>query len=262
MALRPVALLWDVDGTLAETEDQGHRPAFNQAFRDAGLPWHWDSQLYRRLLAVSGGRERLARFLKDVEGRTPDAELLDELVERKQFHYMRLVRQGCCALRPGVSRLLHEAAASGLPQAVVTTSSRRAVEALAEGVLGELRQVFAFWICGEDVAIKKPDPSAYTQAVERMALPASALLAIEDSPQGLAAASAAGASGAPRLRFQKRQKCRVFHAPQPGERLSPRRQAGNAPAKFAVDAGAQFRALPARPVERPALAAGGVQWQQ
>jgi len=113
-------------------------------------------------------------------------------VERKQSHYIRLVRQGCCALRPGVSPLLHEAAASGLPQAVVTTSSRRAVEALAEGVLGELRQVFAFWICGEDVAIKKPDPSAYTQAVERLALPASALLAIEDSPQGLAAASAAG----------------------------------------------------------------------
>ena len=177
MALRPVALLWDVDGTLAETEDQGHRPAFNQAFRDAGLPWQWDSDLYHRLLAVSGGRERMARFLKDREGRTPDAALLDELVERKQSHYLRLVRQGCCALRPGVSRLLQEAAAAGLPQAIVTTSSRRAVKALAEGVLGqELGPVFAFWICGEDVAVKKPDPSAYTLAVERLGLPAATLL--------------------------------------------------------------------------------------
>ena len=193
MAPRPAALLWDVDGTLAETEDQGHRPAFNAAFRDAGLPWQWDSELYHRLLAVSGGRERLARFLRDREGRTPDAALLDELVERKQSHYLRLVRQGCCALRPGVSHLLQEAAAAGLPQAIVTTSSRRAVKALAEGVLGqELGPVFAFWICGEDVAVKKPDPSAYTLAVERLGLPAATLLAIEDSPQGLAAASAAG----------------------------------------------------------------------
>ncbi|MEB3200245.1 MAG: HAD-IA family hydrolase [Synechococcaceae cyanobacterium] len=193
MAPRLAALLWDVDGTLAETELDGHRRAFNHAFAAAGLPWRWDADTYCRLLAVSGGRERLGVYLQEVEGQAPAAGLLEHLVALKQTHYSELVSRGELALRPGVASLIAEAAAAGLPQGIVTTSSRRAVTALARGVLGELAGAFSFWICGEDVPAKKPDPSAYRLGLERLGLQGAAqVLAIEDSGNGLAAAGAAG----------------------------------------------------------------------
>lgn len=193
MARRLSALLWDVDGTLAETELQGHRLAFNRAFSDIGLPWHWDAETYLKLLAISGGRERLAAFLTQAEaGKEPRPSLLDALVTAKQVHYARLVAAGELGLRPGVARLIREAWDAGLTQAIVTTSSRQAVEALANGVLGELRQAFRFWICGEDVTAKKPDPQAYRLALDRLGSGAERVLALEDSGNGLAAASGAG----------------------------------------------------------------------
>ncbi len=193
MARRLRALLWDVDGTLAETELEGHRLAFNRAFADLGLPWHWDTETYLKLLAISGGRERLAAFLTQAEaGKEPLPSLLDALVTAKQAHYARLVAAGELGLRPGVARLIREARDAGLTQAIVTTSSRQAVEALANGVLGELRQAFGFWICGEDVTAKKPDPQAYRLALARLGSGAERLLALEDSGNGLAAASGAG----------------------------------------------------------------------
>jgi HAD superfamily hydrolase (TIGR01509 family) len=193
----PSALLWDVDGTLAETEEHGHRPAFNRAFAEAGLPWRWDLPTYRRLLAVSGGRERIAAYLTEVEGKPPDPELLETLMARKQLHYGQIVRSGCLPLRPGVARLIGEAAAAGVAQAIVTTSSVAAVQALAEGALREWRWAFGFWICGEDVHVKKPHPEAYTLALERLARPPLVcdprrVVALEDSANGLAAALSAG----------------------------------------------------------------------
>jgi HAD superfamily hydrolase (TIGR01509 family) len=193
MAETLAALLWDVDGTLAATEEYGHRPAFNDAFRDAGLPWRWDSTTYRRLLAVSGGRERLARYLADVEGCEPHPERLDALVRSKQAHYARRLAGGTVPLRGGVRRLLQEAAAAGLPQGIVTTSARAAVQALCDAVLGaDLAAVFSFWVCGEDVQRKKPDPEAYRLGAAQLGLPGRRILAIEDSPLGLRAAVAAG----------------------------------------------------------------------
>lgn len=188
----PRALLWDVDGTLAETELNGHRVAFNEAFEAAGLPWRWDGPTYLSLLAVSGGRERLAAWLSAAEGAPPDSARLEALVRSKQACYSALVRRGALPLRAGVAELIGEAAAAGLPQVIVTTSSRAAVEGLVEGSLGPLADAFSFWVCGDDVTAKKPDPQAYRLAVERLGLPANQLLVLEDSANGIAAAQAAG----------------------------------------------------------------------
>jgi HAD superfamily hydrolase (TIGR01509 family) len=198
MADRLAALLWDVDGTLAETELEGHRPAFNAAFADLGLPWRWDPPTYLRLLAVSGGRERLAAWIREQEGRPPDPQLLDQLVLRKRHHYGARVRSGDLPLRPGVEGLIREAAAAGVHQAIVTTSGRDAVQELCDGVLGDLAAAFAFRVCGEDVRRKKPDGEAYRLAMQQLAAldPAAAdpgaVLVVEDSRNGLEAALAAG----------------------------------------------------------------------
>lgn len=186
------ALLWDVDGTLAETELDGHRCAFNCAFAEEGLPWRWDQATYRQLLAVSGGRERLHAFLSEREGRPPETERIERLQSRKQAHYNRLIGSGAVALREGVERLIAAAAAAGLRQAIVTTSSRAAVEALLAAAPAALGEAFSFWICGEDVARKKPDPQAYRLAQQRLGLAAASILVIEDSRNGLQAAHAAG----------------------------------------------------------------------
>lgn len=188
----PQALLWDVDGTLAETEQRGHRLAFNRSMADSGLPWHWDESTYRRLLAVSGGRERLAVFLGEMEGHPPASDRLEELVLRKQDHYRILVESGELTLRPGVRRLMASAAAAGLRQGIVTTSGRASVQVLREHLLGDLADGLDFAICGEDVGHKKPDPEAYRLALERLGTGPDRVLAIEDSVHGLGAARGAG----------------------------------------------------------------------
>lgn len=186
------ALLWDVDGTLAETEFEGHRHGFNLAFQEFGLPWHWDRDTYRGLLAVSGGRERLAAY-RHQQGEPPwPQERIETLMAAKQRHYVALVAAGGLALRPGVAPLIAEAQAAGIPQAIVTTSSRSAVAALLGGVGSSLSEAFAFWVCGEDVARKKPDPQGYQMALAQLALDPESVLAIEDSVAGLEAATAAG----------------------------------------------------------------------
>ena len=189
MMPRLQALLWDVDGTLADTEQQGHRPAFNAAFTAAGLPWHWDSSTYQRLLHTSGGRERILAWMDELGQR--DEGLAAQLHRSKQQHYSDLLSQGAVRLRPGVLALACEAAAAGLQQWIVTTSGRAAVAALLQNT-PELEACFAGWICGDDVTRKKPDPEAYAMALGQLNLPSSEVLAIEDSPQGLAAARGAG----------------------------------------------------------------------
>jgi len=194
------ALLWDVDGTLAETEFEGHRVAFNRSFEAAGLPWRWDRPTYGGLLAVGGGHERITAFLRQVEGRTPERGRVEELQRRKQAFYAELVQQGRLALRPGVARLVADAAAAGLRQGIVTTSGRSAVQALLEGAPPALGRAFDFWICGDDVARQKPDPEAYRLALgqlggvagEAVGEAVDGVLVLEDSPAGLAAATGAG----------------------------------------------------------------------
>ena len=199
---RPVAvglqaLIWDVDGTLAETERDGHRIAFNQAFEALGLPWCWSVDHYGQLLSVTGGRERL---LFDMAQR-PDAPrlpadreaLASALHQRKNLCYAAIVAGGGVPLRPGVRRLLQECQDRGVALALATTTSRSNVEALLRRHLGASWEgTFAACVCGEDVARKKPDPEVYRTALAQMGLPAARTLALEDSPAGVAAACAAG----------------------------------------------------------------------
>lgn len=192
MTIQPAALLWDVDGTLAETELDGHRRAFNRAFADAALPWHWDIATYQELLRISGGRERISHFLTRMEGRPPDRDRVQALQADKQRHYVALMAAGELRLRPGVARLIGAAASAGLPQAIVTTSGRSAVAALLERLLPQLGDRIQLRICGEDVGRKKPDPEAYHLALAQLKLPPQCVIAIEDSGNGVAAAHGAG----------------------------------------------------------------------
>ncbi|MDE1951332.1 MAG: HAD family hydrolase [Betaproteobacteria bacterium] len=191
------ALIFDVDGTLAETERDGHRIAFNQAFADAGLDWHWDMPTYGRLLAITGGKERLLAYWQEVDpqaARGPDAAgLIAELHRRKTAHYVRLVAEGGMALRPGVRRLLLEARDAGLRLAIATTTTPDNVEALLRATLGANGMaMFACIGAGDAVPRKKPDPGIYAWVLERLRLDPQQCVAFEDSANGLRAALGSG----------------------------------------------------------------------
>lgn len=191
-------LFWDVDGTMAETEGDGHRQAFNVAFAERGLPWRWSMDGYRRLLQVSGGEERLRHWLATAPPGAPGDQagqwaMAADLQERKQVHYGRIVAAGGLAPRPGVVRLIQAAAAAGWQQWIVTTSRRRAVEALlCTQPFQPLASAFCGWVCGENVTRKKPDPQAYAMALGQSGLGSCQVVALEDSPHGLEAARRAG----------------------------------------------------------------------
>lgn len=191
------ALLWDVDGTLAETEDEGHRIAFNRAFDEAGLNWHWTSALYGELLAVAGGKERMQAWWQRVDpvgAAAPGAaETIRHLHRRKTVHYLEMVRRGAVALRPGVARLLEAARARGLRQAIVTTTTPDNVTQLIDATLGAAgRTMFEVVGAGDIVPDKKPAPDIYLWVLEQLSLRPEDCLAIEDSAVGVQAARAAG----------------------------------------------------------------------
>ena len=190
------ALLWDVDGTLAETERDGHRLAFNQAFDSMGLPWRWDEAHYGRLLAITGGRERLLHDLSTRSDAPTLAQqreaLAAELHQRKNRFYADLVAGGGFALRGGVRELMAECSAQGVAMAITTTTSRSNVQALMAAHFGpSWPSLFGAVVCGEDVHRKKPDPAVFEQALQQLKLGPLQALAIEDSPGGVAAARAA-----------------------------------------------------------------------
>lgn len=186
------ALIFDVDGTLADTERDGHRPAFNAAFADAGLPWHWDEALYGELLEVTGGKERIRFFCERHAPeflRQADVEVrIRNLHAAKTRHYVALCGGGI-PLRPGIERLLREAHAAGLRLAIATTTTPENVTALLPA---ELMALFETVGAGDTVANKKPAPDIYRWVLAQLGLPAAACLAIEDSANGLKAALAAG----------------------------------------------------------------------
>jgi len=190
-ALTIRALIFDVDGTLAETEEI-HRAAFNQVFAAHGLDWHWDVDLYRDLLKTTGGKERM-RAYAGMTGAALDEAQVQRMHLAKNAHYADLTRDGAAALRPGVENLIRRGAAAGLKLAICTTTSRANIAALLSATLGaDVLGLFASVVAGEDVAAKKPAPDAYLLVLQHLAMPASACLAFEDSRNGLAAARAAG----------------------------------------------------------------------
>lgn len=190
------ALIFDVDGTLAETEE-AHRAAFNQAFAAFGLPWVWDRALYRVLLRVAGGKERIRAFVGRNDPEWATTENLDTLIgalhRYKTALYTRAVASGTVPYRPGVVTLIEEAHGAGLPMAIATTTSRANVDALLAGAPGALDPGwFAAIKCAEDAPRKKPDPQVYQEALAALDIPADRALAIEDSRNGVMAARACG----------------------------------------------------------------------
>ena len=183
------AVFWDVDGTLADTEMDGHRPAFNQAFADLGLAWHWDSELYSRLLAIPGGSRRVEAYAKEMKT-VLTVEQLDRLRVQKRWHYLERIRQGCVGWRPGVQRLLFELDDAGLQQWIVTSSGAASVCALLEH--NTTIPTFTGVVTADDVSAGKPDPEGYRLALCRSGVNAGEAVVVEDSAAGLAAAKAAG----------------------------------------------------------------------
>jgi HAD superfamily hydrolase (TIGR01509 family) len=191
------ALIWDVDGTIAETERDGHRIAFNRAFEALGLPWRWDVAAYGNLLEVAGGRERLLHFMAGRADAPPGAAeraaLAAELHRRKNACYADIVAQGGIAARPGVLRLMDACRGEQVQLAIATTTSSANVQALMASLLGApWRCRFAAVVCGENAPLKKPHPQVYELALRLMEVAPDEAVAIEDSPNGLQSALAAG----------------------------------------------------------------------
>jgi HAD superfamily hydrolase (TIGR01509 family) len=192
------ALIFDVDGTLADTE-AAHRAAFNEAFAEVGLDWHWDVPLYTRLLQISGGKERIAAYWRQVnpEVQAIDGSAFTDTVQRihdlKTAAYERRVAQGEVALRPGVLALIGSAHAAGLRLAIATTTSPVNIAALLRTAIGpDWSYTFEVVEDASTAPRKKPHPQVYRQTLERLRLTASECLAFEDSANGLQAALGAG----------------------------------------------------------------------
>ena len=190
---RSRALILDVDGTLAETEEV-HRQAFNAAFAKADLGWYWGRLVYKDLLRVAGGKERIRAFdrLRGVTPLLPEAAIA-EMHQTKTAIYADLIASGGCPLRPGVEALLTAALTRGQRLAIATTTSRGNIDALLASTLGkDWANRFAAIVAGDEVANKKPAPDVYLEVLSRLNLSASECLAIEDSGIGLLSASRAG----------------------------------------------------------------------
>lgn len=197
------AIIFDVDGTLVETERQGHRVAFNRAFERTGLSDRWDEDLYGELLSVAGGRERFLHYFGERCQNSPgDPEsIAAELHGLKVEEFAALVRDGLEA-RPGILRLLGELRQKGIAMAVATTGTRGPVLELLAGLGSGYAARFAAVLTADEALRKKPDPQVYEMALAQLGLSPREALAVEDSRNGLLAARGRYTVSRYRLRLQ------------------------------------------------------------
>jgi HAD superfamily hydrolase (TIGR01509 family) len=195
------ALIFDCDGVLADTERDGHRVAFNQMFREFGVPIEWDEETYRSKLTIGGGKERMAAELTPEfvaaqgfpGGAAEHADLVAPWHRRKTEIYKNLVAAGRLPTRPGITRVIADAQDAGWLLGVASTSAEESVRAILEQAAGaERADRFDVFLAGDVVPRKKPAPDIYALAVERLGLPGSEVLVVEDSRNGLLAATYAG----------------------------------------------------------------------
>ncbi|MBW8313812.1 MAG: HAD-IA family hydrolase [Thiobacillus sp.] len=192
------ALIFDVDGTLADTESV-HLEAFNHAFRQEGLDWHWSTEQYTQLLDISGGKERMLHHWRTVDPdmKEVDAGALTDTINRlheiKTAYYENAVNSGAVTLRPGVLALMNEARGQGLQLAIATTTSPVNIAALMRSAIGlDWRSHFLAVGDASNAPIKKPHPQVYLKVLADMGMSAPECVAFEDSSNGLRAATAAG----------------------------------------------------------------------
>lgn len=191
LPFRLAAVIFDVDGTLVDSERDGHRVAFNRAFEELGLPDRWGVEEYGRLLAITGGERRLNTHLAGrVDDASRRARLASQVHARKTEIFHEMVVAGMIEPRPGAVRLLDELEAAGVRLAVATTGTRAWVLPLLSRVFGPKR--FEAVVTGDEAPDRKPDPSAYRLAMRHLGVEASGVVSVEDSRNGLVAAHAAG----------------------------------------------------------------------
>ncbi|MCE6952327.1 HAD family hydrolase [Cereibacter sphaeroides] len=185
------AIIFDVDGTLAETEEL-HRRAFNETFAAIGVDWYWDRDDYRDLLTTTGGKERIARFLRHQKG-DPAPMPVADIHRAKTERFVALMAEGEIGLRPGIGALIDEARRASVRLAIATTTSLPNVEALCRACFGAAASdIFEVIAAGDMVAEKKPSPQVYHLALRELGLSPDRAVALEDSLNGLRAAKAAG----------------------------------------------------------------------
>jgi len=184
------AIIFDVDGTLANTEE-AHRIAFNYAFEQAGLPWNWDVELYTKLLKVTGGKERINYYVTDFLDETIGQDVVVSLHQAKNAQYQAIIQRKELPLRSGILSLINECRQSNMRIAIATTTSPGNVQNLVTATMGEdALDWFEFIADAESAPIKKPAPDVYEFVLDKMGLKAEETLALEDSYNGVTAATA------------------------------------------------------------------------
>jgi len=180
---------WDLDGTIANCELEAHLPAFNLAFKDFGINWYWEKKEYIELLRINGGKNRINYYSKSTN-ESLSQDLIINIHEKKQFHYLELIKKNCVNLKTGVFRLISELHQKKIRQFIVTSSSRKQVNLLVEYLFNGFNP-FEFVISSEDVELKKPHPLPYLKAVQLSGIKKNNSIVFEDSNPGLKSSLAA-----------------------------------------------------------------------